>query len=50
MSYTVMGDTVNLASRLEAANKVYNSRLLVSEATASAAALTSTSARSTGSL
>jgi adenylate cyclase len=39
MSYTVMGDTVNLASRLEAANKVYNSRLLVSEATASAAAL-----------
>jgi adenylate cyclase len=33
MSYTVMGDTVNLAARLEAANKLYGSRSLIAEAT-----------------
>jgi class 3 adenylate cyclase len=33
MNYTVMGDTVNLAARLEAANKLYGSRSLLAEAT-----------------
>jgi adenylate cyclase len=37
MSYTVMGDTVNLASRLEMANKTYGSHSLCSEATIAAA-------------
>lgn len=33
-NYTVIGDTVNLAARLEAANKVYGTELLVCERTA----------------
>jgi class 3 adenylate cyclase len=33
MNYTVMGDTVNLAARLEAANKLYGSRSLIAQAT-----------------
>ena len=36
-SYTVMGDTVNLASRLENVNRIYGTQILASEATARAA-------------
>jgi len=38
MSYTVLGETVNLASRLEGANKIYGSRILVSADTMAKAA------------
>ena len=49
MSYTVMGDAVNLASRLESANKIYGSHSLVVRAPRSRRpAMRSSFARSTG--
>ena len=38
-SFTVMGDTVNQASRLEAANKVYGTNVLIDHETYAAAGL-----------
>jgi adenylate cyclase len=35
-SYTVIGDTVNLSARLERANRVYGTQILISETTAQA--------------
>ena len=37
LNYTVIGDTVNLASRLEAINKLYGTDIIIGEATRSAA-------------
>ena len=35
-SYTVIGDTVNLTARLERANRIYNTQILIGETTAQA--------------
>ena len=37
LNYTVIGDTVNLASRLEALNKLYGTDIIIGEATRRAA-------------